>query len=147
VTISHKTLCWVYGIVGCLALVGTWGNVLGLVTQLGFIGGTIQFWKDTLANGASRFITVDILFLGLSVMIWMVLEARRLQMRGVWLYIVFGILIAISLAVPLFMIHRQRTLAARDPSNGAGIYYARDVAAVLTFALLFITYAVVALCS
>ena len=49
------------------------------------------FWQETLVNPASRLITVDVFFLGLAVFVWMVLEARRLGMRGVWLYLLFGI--------------------------------------------------------
>jgi hypothetical protein len=42
----------------------------------------------------------------------MVLEARRLAVRGVWLYVVFGLLIAISVTFPLFLAARERRLAA-----------------------------------
>ena len=41
----------------------------------------------------------------------MVIEARRLGVRFVWLYIVFGFLIAISVTFPLFMAARELRLA------------------------------------
>jgi hypothetical protein len=44
-----------------LALVGTWGNNIAYV-GLGFIGTNVAFWQDTLANPASRSITVDLFF-------------------------------------------------------------------------------------
>ena len=50
----------------------------------------------------------------------MVLEARRLGMRGVWLYLLFGMLVAISVTVPIFLINRERALAQREPSSAAG---------------------------
>jgi hypothetical protein len=81
-TVSRKALCVLYALVGALAFAGSWGNVLGLVGELGFWAGTIRFWQDTLVNGSSRFITVDLLFLGLTVVVWMVLEARRLRIPG-----------------------------------------------------------------
>ena len=57
----------------------------------------------------------------------MVLEARRLGMRGVWLYLLFGTLVAISVTVPIFLINRERALAAREPSSAAGTLGAFDI--------------------
>src|SRR5262249_25018761 len=110
--LSRKALCAIYAVVGVAAFVGTWGNVLGDVTRSGFVEGTVRFWQDTFVNSSSRFITIDLLFLGLTVIVLMVLEARRLGIPGVWVYVVLGLLVAISLTVPLFMIQRERKLAA-----------------------------------
>ena len=144
-SISRKALCATYALIGLLAFVGTWGNVLGLVGDLGFVAGTIRFWQDVLVNESSRFITVDILFLGLAVNVWMVLEARRLGIPGVWLYVVFGLLIAIGLTVPLFLIHRERKLAALDPGAPAGSMRTGDVAGLVACGAAFTVFAVVAL--
>ena len=76
----------------------------------------------------SRSITVDLFFLGLAVLVWMVLEARRLGMRFVWLYLVFGMLIAISVTVPIFLINRERKLAMREPDSPAGTLSPLDIA-------------------
>lgn len=143
-TISRKALSVAYGISAVLALIGTWGNNVRYL-DLGFLGANIQFWTDTLANPASRSITVDLFFLGLPVFVWMVLEARRLGMRGVWLYLVFGILIAISFTVPLFLINRERALAARDSSSTAGTMSRGDVAALILFGVACVWYTAVAL--
>jgi Terpene cyclase DEP1 len=143
--VSRKALCAVYALFGALAFAGSWGNVLGLVKEQGFWAGTIRFWQDTLVNGSSRFITVDLLFLGLTVIVWMVLEARRLRMPGVWLYVVGGLLIAISLTVPLFMIQRERRLAALEPGAPAGALRAGDAVGLVLLAVVCATYAAVAL--
>src|SRR3546814_21041112 len=92
---SRKILCIVYGLIALLALAGTWAHNVAYLSR-GFVGANVAFWHDTLANPASRSITVDLFFLGLAIFVWMILEARRLGMRGVWLYLVFGMLIAIS---------------------------------------------------
>jgi len=63
--------------------------------------------------------------------VWMVLEARRLGMRGVWLYLLFGMLVAISVTVPIFLINRERALAAREPSSTAGTLSAPDIAGLV----------------
>jgi len=143
--VSRKALCAVYAAIGVVAFVGTWGNILGLVGEQGFWSGTIRFWQDTLVNESSRFITVDLLFLGLAVVVWMVLEARRLRIPGVWLYVVAGLLIAISLTVPLFMIQRERKLAALERGAPAGMLAAGDAVGLVVLAIVFAPYAAVTL--
>ena len=108
-TITRKMLCVVYASIGLVALVGTWGNNVDYL-HLGFVGATVRFWQETFANPASRSITVDILFLSLAAIIWLLLEARRLSMRGAWIYILAGTFVAISAAFPAFLIHRERVL-------------------------------------
>jgi hypothetical protein len=144
-TISRKALCAVYALIGVAAFVGTWGNILDVVRQTGFWEGTIRFWQDTLVNESSRFITADTLFLGLAVIVWMVLEARRLKIAGVWIYVVLGLLVAISLFVPLFLIQRERKLAALEPGSPAGTLAAADVAGLVLLGITCTTYAVIAL--
>ena len=125
--ISRQALCVAYGLIALLALVGTWGNNAAYMS-LGFVGANTTFWHATLVNPASRSITVDLFFLGLAVFVWMVLEARRLGMRGVWLYLLFGMLVAISVTVPIFLINRERALATREPSSAAGTLSVPDIA-------------------
>lgn len=139
-TVTRKAACVIYGLIGLLALVGTWGNNIHYL-NLGFLGANQEFWKETLANPASRSITVDIFFLGLAVFLWMVLEARRLGMRGVWLYLLFGMLIAISFTVPVFMINRERALAAREAGQPAGTLSALDLVGLVLVAAGIVIYA------
>ena len=139
-SLSRRVLCAAYGVIAVLALIGTWGNNLPYL-QSGFAA----FWQDTLANPASRSITVDIFFLILAVFVWMVLEARRLAMRGVWLYLIFGMLVAISVTVPIFLINRERALAAAKPSDAAGSLHAADVAGLVAVGLGAIAYAALTL--
>jgi hypothetical protein len=139
-TLTRKALCVVYAATGLLALVGTWGNNVRYL-DLGFLGANVRFWADTLANPASRSITVDILFLALAVTIWMVLEARRLAMRGVWMYVLFSLVVAVSVAFPAFLVHRERTLAKREPATAAGELRTLDVAGLALLGIAFTLYA------
>jgi hypothetical protein len=133
-TVSRNALCGLYGVIAALALLGTWTHNVAYLGG-GFIDVNRQFWSDTFANPASRSITVDLFFLSLAVSLWMVTEARRLQMRGVWLYLLFGLLIAISVTVPAFMIHRQRALAARAPGTPAGHLRRGDVIGIVALCI------------
>jgi hypothetical protein len=143
-TIPRRTLCVVYASIGIAALIGCWANNIHYLGG-GIAAANVRFWQDTLVNPASRSITIDLLFLSLAAIIWMLLEARRLSMRGVWLYVLAGAFIAISVAFPAFMVHRELTLAKRDGSTSAGVLPVTDVLGVAVVGLLVLGYAFVAL--
>jgi hypothetical protein len=106
-------LCRLYLALAAIALVATWRQNLAFQSERGLsLPETfVQFWPALLANRATISITVDIFMFVLAAVIWMVLEARRLQIRYVWLYVVFAITIAISVTFPLFLYARERRLA------------------------------------
>jgi Gpi18-like mannosyltransferase len=124
---SRRNLCIAYAAVALLALIGTWSqNVAYFRTEdgwlLGFVLATGRFWVETLATPASTSITVDLGLLLLPLCALMIIEARRLGIRFVWLYIVLGLLVAISVTFPLFLIAREQRLAARgEASEEVGI--------------------------
>jgi hypothetical protein len=143
-TIPRRTLCVVYALIGIAALIGCWANNVHYLGG-GFVAANVRFWQETFANPASRSITIDLLFLGLAAIIWMLLEARRLSMRGVWLYVLAGAFVAISVAFPAFLVHRELALARRDGSTGAGTLSATDILGLALLGLLVLTYTIVAL--
>ena len=115
---SRVFLCWMYAAAAIMAMVGTWRqNVAYLRAEEGLVSGfvlaTLRFWPDTLATPASTSITIDLGLLLLPVCALMIIESRRLAIRFVWAYIVLGLLIAISVTFPLFLIARERRLATR----------------------------------
>ena len=111
---ARAALCWLYYAIAAVALVATWRQNLAFMAEshTDFSTGFGAFWPALLVSRPTTSITVDIFLFGLAVIIWMVLEARRLGMRGVWLYIFFSFVIAISVTVPLFLAARERKLAA-----------------------------------
>jgi len=111
-TSQQRLLIGFYAFVSVAALVATWSQNLQLFSPGGGpFGPFAAFVEATRVNPASRSITVDIGFFLLAASAFMVIEARRLRVRLVWLYIVFGFLIAISVTFPLFMIAREMRLA------------------------------------
>lgn len=122
-----------------LALVGTWGHNVEYL-HLGFFAANVRFWQDTLANPASRSITADIFALALPVFYWMIAEARRLSMRGAWLYVIASILIAISVALPVFIVHRAHALARRGEAPPEVCLGAADVSGLALLCLLTLAY-------
>jgi hypothetical protein len=68
-------------------------------------------------NPASRSITVDIVLFFLAAAILMVIEARKHNVRFVWAYILGGMLIAISVTFPLFLLARELRLEPSDAEH------------------------------
>ena len=139
------TRCAAYVLIALIALAGT-ASQLPQYLPLGLVQGNVQFWSDTMANPASRFITIDVLVVFLVVWPWMIGEARRLRMGGLPAYFLGSILVAFSVALPLFMLHRelalQRHTSAEDaPMNTAGAPFRSwtgwSVAAVAVVAALY----------
>lgn len=113
---ARSVLSNAYLAIALLALIGTWRQNLAFMDEAGvsLAEGFVAFWPALLVNRATTSITVDIFLLMLAVVVWMVLEARRLGMKWVWLYVLFGMLVAISVTFPLFLYAREKRLAAAD---------------------------------
>ena len=115
---AAKVRCGVYAVIAVAALVATWSQ------NLAYEGSDFlaRFLPDTTVTPASRSITADILMLFLSAAVLMVAEAHKHNVRFVWAYILGGFLTAISFTFPLFLIARERRLAAEGaeaPRMGA----------------------------
>ncbi len=63
------------------------------------------------ANPASQFVSRDLAVSATAVTIWMVLESRRLKMRGLGWVLLSCITIAFAFGAPLFLHLRERRLA------------------------------------
>ena len=111
---QQRWLVGFYALVAAAALAATWGQNLQYVWASGEISALNQFLPDLRANPASRSISVDIGLFLLAAAAFMVIEARRLGVRFVWLYVLFGFMIAISVTFPLFLIARELRLG---PAN------------------------------
>jgi Protein of unknown function DUF2834 len=112
---SRKVLCTIYAAIAVAALVATWSHAGPCIHSVSAF--FVSFWSDTKATQASRFITADILLFGLAAVILMVIEARKYNVRIVWAYIVGGVLIAISVAFPLFLLARELRMNTSEVSS------------------------------
>jgi uncharacterized protein DUF2834 len=134
---SRQYLCAAYAAIAALALVGTWTQNLFYFHAgdgpAGFALATGRFWAATLTTPASISIVVDLALFFVAASVFMVLEARRLEIRGVWLYVIFGFLVAISVTFPLFLIARERRLAAHAEGGVKLGLSPGDVAALVGF--------------
>lgn len=105
--LSRRWLAAAYVAVALAALILTWGQNLAYFAGGGGLTAFPKFLIDAAANPASRSVTFDILLIFYAAAIWMVFEARRLRMRFVWVYVILGLFVAISVTFPLFLAVRE----------------------------------------
>jgi hypothetical protein len=106
---TDKLLCGIYAAIAAAALIGTWQQNLAFFALPGDHG-VEAFIGAASANPAAASISIDIAFFSLAAFVWMAVEARRLGVRFVWVYIALSCLIAVSVMFPLFLIARQMRL-------------------------------------
>lgn len=121
VTQQQKVTCGVLGFMALFALYGTWSQNLAYGTGPDAFG---KFILDSKVTPAGRSLGVDIAVTFYAASVLMVFEARKLGVRFVWAYVLLGLLIAISVTFPLFLIAREMKLAkgaATEPLAGKGL--------------------------
>lgn len=101
-----------YGLLAVLGLITTWYyNLQFMAASGGFsVAAFMSAWN---ANAAASSILWDVSVAALTFCVLAVAEARRIGMRHAWLYLVLTFTIALGFAFPLFMMMRERHLAAR----------------------------------
>ena len=109
----EKTICVVYAVIALVALATTWINNIAFFNQPQN-GGALGFYYALYANPATASFTNDLLLYAISGCIFMAVEARRLGIRYVWVYILLSLLIAVSVMFPLFLIARQYEISRQN---------------------------------
>lgn len=113
----HGRLAGVYLALAVVGLIGTWTfNVISVLAGRDYLG-------DWLGSGPSvSSLLVDVLVVLVAAWVLMLVEARRLGIRRVWLYLVLAPVVAVAFALPLFLAVRERRLAqleaGPEPTGG-----------------------------
>ena len=102
--------------------------VLGFVmVRESFRSGNILFWTkpdlttaELFANGTSTAFALDLFGVVAVALLWMTVESRRLQMRGLWRFVALTLLFGLSGTLPLFLWARERRLADPAASSAGG---------------------------
>ena len=104
-----RNLCIAYGVIAAGALVATWVQNIRHFLQ-DDSGGVWGFFTDTYANPAAASFANDLGFICVAAFVFFWVEGRRLDLPRLWVYYALtGV--AISVALPLFLIARERRLA------------------------------------
>jgi len=113
---SSKKLQVLYGVCAVAGVMCTmYFNMQFMNEHSGF--SLITFIEENYANYASASISNDILVVTVVFLIWSFIEARRLSMSYWWVYAVLTFSIALAFSMPLFLLMRERRIAARAESN------------------------------
>ncbi len=68
------------------------------------------FFSLLFSNSVSGFFGMDVIVSSIVLWIFVFSEGRRLGMKHLWLYVVCNLAIGVSLALPLFLLFRERAL-------------------------------------
>ncbi|WP_094512399.1 DUF2834 domain-containing protein [Synechococcus sp. MW101C3] len=115
---SHR-LQWIY-----LALAVA-GAVLPWLANLEFIQLSNSafdlglFLRLANANPAAQSLSRDLFIGATAITIWMVVEARRLQVKGIAICLLCCVTLAFACGAPLFLFLRERRLQELDHTNAA----------------------------
>ena len=97
-----------YLVLALVGLVGTWTfNVFAIVQMRNFIGDWVN------SGPAVSSLTVDLFVVAVAGSILIIVESRRLGLRGGWIYLVLAGLTAFAFVFPLFLAMRERALTKR----------------------------------
>ena len=68
------------------------------------------FFTYLFSNGVSGFFGMDVIVSSVVLWIFVFAEGRRLGMRRLWIYVICNLMVGVSLALPLFLLFRERKL-------------------------------------
>lgn len=68
------------------------------------------FFTLLFSNSVSGFFGMDVIVSSVVLWIFVFAEGRRLGMKHLWLYVVCNLAVGVSLALPLFLLFRERAL-------------------------------------
>lgn len=68
------------------------------------------FFTLLFSNSVSGFFGMDVIVSSLVLWMFVASEGRRLGMKRLWLYVVCNLTVGVSLALPLFLLFRERAL-------------------------------------
>ena len=78
------------------------------------------FLAGGFANHAATAFSSDLFVVSLAGMVWMFFEAKRLNMRFIWAYLLLSFVIAFSFTFPLFLFVREGALEKEPGGYKAG---------------------------
>ena len=71
------------------------------------------FFTYLFSNSVSGFFGMDVIVSSVVLWIFVFSEGGRLGMRRVWLYVLCNLAVGVSLALPLFLLFRERALESK----------------------------------
>ncbi|MCT0199738.1 DUF2834 domain-containing protein [Synechococcus sp. CS-1325] len=101
---------WVYLALAVAGAILPWLANLDFIQSSGNVFDLSRFIALANANPAAQSLSRDLLIGASAITIWMVVEAGRLQMRGLWVALLCSATLAFACGAPLFLWMRERRL-------------------------------------
>lgn len=113
---SSKYMEVFYLLCSLAGIIFTWYfNIQFIIEHGGF--SLITFITESFVNNGSASIASDFIIVGLVFLVWSFNEANRLDIRKWWLFFVVTFGVALAFTMPLFMLIRERRIAALANKN------------------------------
>lgn len=101
-----------YAVLAVAGLIATWYFNLQFMREAGGSFSAVEFVRAGYANSAAASLSNDLLVGTLAFLAFSFAEARRLGLRHWWVFPVLTFGVAFACAFPLFLLVRERRLAA-----------------------------------
>jgi hypothetical protein len=100
----------VYLVMGIAAFFLTWPHAITWMQAGGNIFNPYSFFADAIVHGkTAAFLSLDILFMWVTYMIWVVSDAKRIGLGYKWgVFFVLFSYVGVSLAFPVYLVVRER---------------------------------------
>ena len=105
-TLYQKLLCSTYVLIAIVSVILCWSEAFQYL-EFGFFGAWKAFFTDVNVNHGSRFLNYDASSVCITFAIWSIVDGKRKNIKYAFLYPIMGVLVAISFAFPLYLIHRE----------------------------------------
>jgi hypothetical protein len=99
---------WVFLIAAIAGAILPLSQFIPFLATYGF--DLLLFFRQLFQNHVSAFFGMDIIVSSLVLWVFVFSEGRRRHMKNLWLYVVCNLIVGVSLALPLFLFFRERTL-------------------------------------
>jgi len=113
-TNNSRKLEYTYGVIAIIGLIATWTCNILFIQQHGEFS-VIQYLSENYVNYGSASISNDIIVVVLAFFVWSYNESKKLGMKHWWLYVPLTFGVAIAVALPVFLMLRERKLRALNP--------------------------------
>ncbi len=101
---------WLYLVAAILGTIFPLSQFIPFLAAHGF--DIPLFFQQLFQNPVSGFFGMDVIVSSLVLWLFVFSEGRRLRMSNLWLYVVCNLAVGVSLALPLFLLFRERKINA-----------------------------------
>jgi hypothetical protein len=111
----------VFIVLGIAAFLLTWPHAFDWMEAGGNILNPVDFFGDAIAHGnTAAFLSLDILFMWVTYMVWVVFDAKRIGLGYKWgIFFLLFSYAGVSLAFPVYLVVRERFIDRRRSSEPA----------------------------